>query len=106
MNILFLIRGGQTRPARCSEWSVLFEFIKIHNFESIMNQLTIEGRIVHDFLDYCWNEATVDRKWVHIDSTLEYPISLNHPYYYEQNWGKSMSTSWHFLRCRVDNALM
>ena len=27
-------------------------------------------------------------KWIHIDSTLEYPVSFNHPYYYEQNWGK------------------
>jgi peptide-N4-(N-acetyl-beta-glucosaminyl)asparagine amidase len=25
---------------------------------------------------------------VQIDSTLAYPISLDHPYYYEQNWGK------------------
>jgi hypothetical protein len=23
-----------------------------------------------------------------MDSTLAYPISLNHPYYYEQNWSK------------------
>jgi peptide-N4-(N-acetyl-beta-glucosaminyl)asparagine amidase len=23
-----------------------------------------------------------------MDSTLEYPISLDHPHYYEQNWGK------------------
>jgi hypothetical protein len=29
-----------------------------------------------------------DGQWVHIDSTLDYPISLNHPYYYEENWGK------------------
>ena len=42
----------------------------------------------HDFLDHCWNEAMIDGKWVHMDSTLAYPISLNHPYYYEQNWGK------------------
>jgi peptide-N4-(N-acetyl-beta-glucosaminyl)asparagine amidase len=27
-------------------------------------------------------------QWVHIDSTLDYPISLNHPQYYEQNWKK------------------
>jgi hypothetical protein len=25
---------------------------------------------------------------VHVDSTLDYPISLNHPYYYKENWGK------------------
>jgi hypothetical protein len=30
----------------------------------------------------------IDKEWVHIDSTLDFPISLNHPYYYEQNWGK------------------
>jgi len=30
----------------------------------------------------------IEGKWVHMDSTLAYPISLNHPYYYEQNWGK------------------
>jgi peptide-N4-(N-acetyl-beta-glucosaminyl)asparagine amidase len=23
-----------------------------------------------------------------MDSTLAYPNSVNHPYYYEQNWGK------------------
>jgi hypothetical protein len=23
-----------------------------------------------------------------VDSTLDYPISLNHPYYYEENWRK------------------
>jgi peptide-N4-(N-acetyl-beta-glucosaminyl)asparagine amidase len=28
---------------------------------------------------------------MHIDSTLDYPISFNHPYYYEQNWGKKYS---------------
>ena len=57
-------------------------------FGGIMNALNIKTRIVHDFLDHCWNEAIIDGKWVHIDSTLAYPISLNHPYYYEQNWGK------------------
>jgi hypothetical protein len=30
----------------------------------------------------------IQEKWIHMDSTLAYPISLNHPYYYEQNWGK------------------
>ena len=53
-----------------------------------MNALKIKTRIVHDFLDHCWNEAIIDGKWVHIDSTLAYPISLDHPHYYEQNWGK------------------
>jgi peptide-N4-(N-acetyl-beta-glucosaminyl)asparagine amidase len=50
----------------------------------MMNALKIETRIVHDFLDHCWNEAMI-KEWVHMDSTLAYPISVNHPYHYEQN---------------------
>jgi peptide-N4-(N-acetyl-beta-glucosaminyl)asparagine amidase len=59
-------------------------------FGAILSSLGIKARIVHDFLDHCWNEAMLqpDGQWVHIDSTLDYPISLNHPYYYEENWGK------------------
>jgi len=34
------------------------------------------------------SEDDIQGKWVHMDSTLAYPISVNHPYYYEQNWGK------------------
>jgi peptide-N4-(N-acetyl-beta-glucosaminyl)asparagine amidase len=75
-----ILKIAETRTGRCSEWSMLFG--------GIMNALNIETRIVHDFLDHCWNEAIIDGKWVHIDSTLAYPISLNHPYYYEQNWEK------------------
>jgi peptide-N4-(N-acetyl-beta-glucosaminyl)asparagine amidase len=80
-----ILKIAQTRTGRCSEWSMLFG--------AILSSLDIEARIVHDFLDHCWNEAKLrmmmpDRKWVHVDSTLTYPISLNHPYYYEQNWEK------------------
>jgi len=75
-----ILKIAETRTGRCSEWSMLFG--------GIMNSPNIETRIVHDFLDHCWNEAIIDGKRVHIDSTLAYPISLNHPYYYEQNWGK------------------
>ena len=75
-----ILKIAETRTGRCSEWSMLFG--------GIMNALNIETRIVYDFLDHCWNEAIIDGKWVHIDSTLAYPISLDHPYYYEQNWGK------------------
>jgi hypothetical protein len=57
-------------------------------FGAIINALQTETRIVHDFLDHCWNEDMIQEKWVHMDSTLAYPISVNHPYYYEQNWGK------------------
>ena len=70
---------AKTRIGRCSEWSILFG--------AILNSLSIQTRLVHDFLDHCWNEA-LNWKWIHIDSTLEYPVSFNHPYYYEQNWGK------------------
>jgi peptide-N4-(N-acetyl-beta-glucosaminyl)asparagine amidase len=59
-------------------------------FGAMLSSLEIKSRIVHDFLDHCWNEAILypDGKWVHVDSTLDYPISLNHPYYYEENWRK------------------
>jgi|SRR5581483_682740 len=75
-----ILKIAETRTGRCSEWSMLFG--------GILNTLNIKTRIVHDFLDHCWNEAMMDGQWVHIDSTLAYPISLNHPHYYEQNWGK------------------
>jgi peptide-N4-(N-acetyl-beta-glucosaminyl)asparagine amidase len=68
------------RIGRCSEWSFLFG--------AILSSLSIQSRIVHDFLDHCWNEALIEEKWIHVDSTLEYPISVNNPYYYEQNWNK------------------
>jgi peptide-N4-(N-acetyl-beta-glucosaminyl)asparagine amidase len=68
------------RIGRCSEWSFLFG--------AILNSLSIQSRIVHDFLDHCWNESLIKGIWVHIDSTLEYPISINNPHYYEKNWNK------------------
>jgi transglutaminase/protease-like cytokinesis protein 3 len=68
------------RIGRCSEWSMLFG--------AILSSLSIETRLVHDFLDHCWNESLIGGKWIHIDSTLDYPISFDNPYYYEQNWGK------------------
>lgn len=71
---------AETRTGRCSEWSMLFG--------AMLNSLSIKTRIVHDYLDHCWNESLTNGKWIHVDSTLEYPISFNHPYYYEQNWGK------------------
>jgi peptide-N4-(N-acetyl-beta-glucosaminyl)asparagine amidase len=71
---------ADTRIGRCSEWSMLFG--------AILNSLSIPTRIVHDYLDHCWNESYIGQKWIHIDSTLAYPISFNHPHYYEQNWNK------------------
>ena len=75
-----LLKIAETRIGRCSEWSILFG--------AILNSLSIPTRIVYDFLDHCWNESLINKKWVHLDSTLNYPISFNHSYYYEQNWGK------------------
>ena len=95
-----ILRIAETRVGRCSEWSMLFG--------AILNSISIQTRIVHDYLDHCWNESIqtrivhdylyhccneslINKKWTHIDSTLDYPISFDHPYYYEQNWGKNMS---------------
>jgi peptide-N4-(N-acetyl-beta-glucosaminyl)asparagine amidase len=73
------------RVGRCSEWSMLFG--------AILNSLSIESRLVHDFLDHCWNESLINGNWLHVDSTLEFPISFNHPHYYEQNWGYVLAFS-------------
>ncbi|MGN6628307.1 MAG: transglutaminase-like domain-containing protein [Candidatus Nitrosocosmicus sp.] len=82
----------ETKTGRCSEWSILFG--------AMLSSLGIKTRIVHDFLNHCWNEVMFSSssysfssssekgRWVHIDSTLDYPISLNHSKYYEQNWNK------------------
>ena len=75
-----IVKIVESRRGRCSEWSMLFG--------AILNSLSFPSRIVHDYLDHCWNESLIGGKWVHIDSTLDYPISFNHPHYYEQNWGK------------------
>ena len=68
------------KVGRCSEWSFLFG--------AILNSLGICTRVVHDFLDHCWNESLIDGQWLHVDSTLEYPISFNNSKYYEKNWNK------------------
>jgi peptide-N4-(N-acetyl-beta-glucosaminyl)asparagine amidase len=77
-------------------------------FEVILSGVAIKTRIVHDFLDYCWNEAMLspspeDRVWVHVDSTLDYQVSLNHPYYYEQNWGKEYEYVLAFTADKVED---
>ena len=68
------------RIGRCSEWSFLFG--------AILCSLSVQARIVHDFLDHCWNEALIGGKWIHVDSTLQYPVSMDSPHYYEKNWNK------------------
>jgi peptide-N4-(N-acetyl-beta-glucosaminyl)asparagine amidase len=84
-----ILKIAETKTGRCSEWSFLFG--------AMLCSLGIKTRIVHDFLNHCWNEAMLfsssssyseKRQWIHIDSTLDYPISLNHSKYYEQNWKK------------------
>ena len=75
-----ILKLAETRTGRCSEWSMLFG--------ALLSSLSIQTRIVHDFLDHCWNESLIKEKWTHVDSTLAYPISLDHPYYYEQYWNK------------------
>ena len=71
---------ADNRMGRCSEWTFLFG--------AMLNSISIKTRIVHDFLDHCWNESFIGGRWIHIDSTLEFPISFDHPYYYEPNWNK------------------
>jgi hypothetical protein len=44
-----------------------------------------------------------DRLWVHVDSTLDYPISLNHPHYYEENWGKEYEYVLAFTADKVED---
>jgi peptide-N4-(N-acetyl-beta-glucosaminyl)asparagine amidase len=75
-----VLKIAEARTGRCGEWSILFG--------AILNSVSLEARIVHDYLDHCWNEVLLDGKWLHVDSTLDYPASLNQPYYYEQNWKK------------------
>ena len=88
-------RIADTRIGRCSEWSMLFG--------AILNSLSFPTRIVHDYLDHCWNETYFLSKWIHIDSTLEYPISFNHPHYYEQNWKKEYEHIIAFSANRIED---
>ncbi len=46
-----ILKIAGTRTGRCTEWSMLFG--------AIMNALDAETRIVHDFLDHCWNEVSI-----------------------------------------------
>jgi peptide-N4-(N-acetyl-beta-glucosaminyl)asparagine amidase len=87
-----VLKIAESRTGRCSEWSMLFG--------AMLSSISMPVRIVQDYLDHCWNEISLDNKnddtnnnntsqrWVHVDSTLSFPISLDHPHYYEQNWGK------------------
>ncbi len=94
-----ILKIAETKTGRCSEWSMLFG--------AMLSSLGIKTRIVHDFLDHCWNEAKLSNpegeQWVHVDSTLDYPISLNHPYYYEVNWAKEYEYVLAFTADRIED---
>ena len=94
-----ILKIAETKTGRCSEWSMLFG--------AMLSSLGIKIRIVHDFLDHCWNEAMLSypegEQWVHVDSTLDYPISLNHPYHYEENWAKEYEYVLAFTADRVED---
>jgi peptide-N4-(N-acetyl-beta-glucosaminyl)asparagine amidase len=94
-----ILKIAETKTGRCSEWSMLFG--------AMLSSLGIKTRIVHDFLDHCWNEAALSypegEQWVHVDSTLNYPLSLNHPYHYEENWAKEYEYVLAFTADRVED---
>lgn len=75
-----VLKIAQERYGRCGEWSILFG--------AILNSVSVKSRIAYDYLDHCWNEAYVDGKWFHIDSTFQYPHSFDNAHYYEKNWKK------------------
>jgi len=90
-----IIEIADSRMGRCSEWTFLFG--------AMLNSLSIKTRIVHDFLDHCWNEAYIGGRWIHIDSTLAFPISFDHPSYYETNWNKEYVFVIAFSKSNLDD---
>lgn len=44
-----ILKIAETKTGRCSEWSFLLG--------AMLSSLGIKTRIVHDFLDHCWNET-------------------------------------------------
>jgi peptide-N4-(N-acetyl-beta-glucosaminyl)asparagine amidase len=94
-----ILKIAEIKTGRCSEWSMLFG--------AMSSSLGIKTRIVHDFLDHCWNEAMLSypkgEEWVHVDPTLDYPISLNHPYHYEKNWAKEYEYVLAFTADKVED---
>lgn len=72
-------------------------------FGAMLSSLGAKARIVHEFLDHCWNEVILlsDGKWVHVDSTLDYPISLK--YFYEENWRKEYEYVLAFSADKIDD---
>ncbi|MDE1829401.1 MAG: hypothetical protein KGI25_03665 [Thaumarchaeota archaeon] len=75
-----VLKIAETRYGRCGEWSILFG--------AVLSSVSVESRIAYDYLDHCWNEVFLDGKWIHVDSTFQYPHSFDNPRYYERNWNK------------------
>jgi hypothetical protein len=68
----------KTQNGRCGEWAILFT--------AILNALNFRARLVFDFEDHVWTEVWfnvgVSGEWIHVDSTLNPPRSIDHPYTY------------------------
>lgn len=75
-----VLQIAKTRTGRCGEWSIFFG--------AVLSSISLQSRIANDYLDHCWNEVLLDGKWIHVDSTFQYPDSFNNPHYYERNWKK------------------
>lgn len=74
------LKIAETRYGRCGEWSILFG--------AVLSSVSVESRIAYDYLDHCWNEVLLGNRWIHVDSTFQYPHSFDNPHYYERNWNK------------------
>lgn len=90
-----VLKIAETRYGRCGEWSILFG--------AILSALSVESRIAYDYLDHCWNEAKLGGKWVHLDSTFQFPYSLDNPKYYERNWNKKYVYVIAFSREKIED---
>lgn len=90
-----VLKIAEMKTGRCGEWSILFG--------AILSSISMEARIVHDYLDHCWNEVLLDGKWSHVDSSLQYPDSFNNPHYYERNWKKQYAYVLAFSSDRIED---
>jgi hypothetical protein len=63
-----ILKIAETRAGRCSEWSMLFG--------AMLSSLEIKSRIVHDFLDHCWNESII----LPFKPYEEYTYDKSYPY--------------------------
>jgi len=61
-----ILKIAENKTGRCSEWSMLFG--------AILSSLGIKTRIVHDFLDHCWNEAMLTHNYKHPENRHVCPI--------------------------------